>query len=196
VPPDSALVTREPSPWQPRLDPLLAARLLAEAGFPGGKNFPRFELTAWSPSQVAVLEALQAMWREHLGIEVTIAIREAKIHLSALAAGTYDLAFVTTLVDVADATAVLSEFTTGAPGNYPHWSDATYDERLVRLAATREPGARAALQTEADEHLLREAVVAPLYLNTRTWLMSPRVHGWSEDAFWNRHYHGVRMDAK
>ena len=21
-------------------------------------------------------------------------------------------------------------------------------------------------------------------------------HGWSEDAFWNRHYHGVRMDAK
>jgi oligopeptide transport system substrate-binding protein len=196
VPPDSALVTREPSPWQPRLDPLLAARLLAEAGFPGGKNFPRFELTAWSPSQVAVLEALQAMWREHLGIEVTIAIREAKIHLSALAAGTYDIAFVTTLVDVADATAVLSEFATGAPGNYPHWSDADYDARLARLTATRDPGARAALQAQADDHLLREAVVAPLYLNTRTWLMSPRVHGWREDAFWSRHYYGVRMDAK
>ena len=195
VPIDTPLLL-EPSIWAPRLDPPLAARFLAEAGFPGGKNFPRCELTAWSPSQVPVLEALQAMWREHLGIEVTIAIREAKIHLSALAAGTYDIAFVTTLVDVADATAVLSEFTTGAPGNYPHWSDADYDARLARLTATRDPGARATLQAQADDHLLREAVVAPLYLNTRTWLMSPRVHGWSEDAFWSRHYHGVRMDAK
>lgn len=195
VPIDTPLLL-EPSIWAPRLDPPLAARFLAEAGFPGGKNFPRCELTAWSPSQVPVLEALQAMWREHLGIEVTIAIREAKIHLSALAAGTYDIAFVTTLVDVADATAVLSEFTTGAPGNYPHWSDADYDARLARLTATRDPGARATLQAQADDHLLREAVVAPLYLNTRTWLMSPRVHGWSEDAFWTRHYHGVRMDAK
>jgi len=26
--------------------------------------------------------------------------------------------------------------------------------------------------------------------------MSPRVHGWREDAFWSRHYPGVRMDAK
>ncbi len=196
VPPDPALVTREPSPWQPRLDPPLAARFLAEAGFPGGKNFPRFELTAWSPSQVAVLEALQAMWREHLGIDVTIAIREAKIHLSSLAAGTYDIAFVTTLIDVADATAVLSDFMTGAPGNYPHWSDADYDARLTLLTATRDPGARAALQAQADEHLLREAVVAPLYLNTRTWLMSPRVHGWSEDAYWTRNYNGVWMDSK
>ncbi len=195
VPIDTPLLL-EPSTWAPRLDPPLAARFLAEAGFPGGKNFPRCELTAWSPSQVPVLEALQAMWREHLGIQVTIAIREAKIHLSALAAGTYDIAFVTTLVDVADATAVLSEFTTGAPGNYPHWSDADYDARLARLTATRDPGARATLQAEADDHLLREAVVAPLYLNTRTWLMSPQVHGWSEDAFWSRHYHGVRMDAK
>ena len=75
-------------------------------------------------------------------------------------------------------------------------SDADYDARLARLTATRDPGARATLQAQADDHLLREAVVAPLYLNTRTWLMSPRVHGWSEDAFWSRHYHGVRMDAK
>jgi oligopeptide transport system substrate-binding protein len=195
VPIDTPILL-EPSIWAPRLDPPLAARFLAEAGFPGGKNFPRFEVTAWSPSQVAVLEALQAMWREHLGIDVTIGIREAKVHLSSLAAGTYDIAFVTTLIDVADATAVLSEFISGAPGNYPHWSDADYDARLTRLTATRDPGARATLQAQADEHLLREAVVAPLYVNTRTWLMSPRVHGWSEDAFWTRNYRGVRMDSK
>ena len=195
VPIDSP-IPLEPSIWAPRLDPLLAARFLAEAGFPGGKNFPRFEVTAWSPSQVAVLEALQAMWREHLGLDVTIGIREAKVHLSSLAAGTYDIAFVTTLIDVADATAVLAEFTTGAPGNYPHWSDADYDARLARLTATRDPGTRATLQAQADDHLLREAVVAPLYVNTRTWLMSPRVHGWSEDAFWTREYRGVRMDSK
>jgi hypothetical protein len=56
------------------LSALAAAPAAPDA--PGAPDAPRFELTAWSPSQVAVLEALQAMWREHLGIEVTIAIRE------------------------------------------------------------------------------------------------------------------------
>lgn len=175
------------------LDPASARAWLADAGFAAGKNFPRFELTAWSPSQVPVLEAIQAMWRENLGIDVSIAIREAKIHLSSLAAGTYDIAFVTTLIDVPDATAVLSDFTTGAPGNYPHWSDPAYDALLARLAATPDLTTRARLQTEADNLLLRDAPVAPLYRNTRTWLMSPRVREWSEDPLWTRNYTGVHL---
>ncbi|MCX6951829.1 MAG: peptide ABC transporter substrate-binding protein [Verrucomicrobia bacterium] len=193
VPLDAPL-RREPSAHQPRLDPPRARQLLADIGFASGKNFPRFELTAWSPSQIPVLEAIQAMWREHLGLEVSIAIREAKVHLSALAAGQYDIAFVTTLIDVPDATAVLSDFVTGAPGNYPHGSDAAYDALLARLATTADPAARAALQAEADEHLLRAAFVAPLYLNTRTWLMSPRVRDWREDALWTRDYTAVHLD--
>ncbi len=186
--PLDAPLPREPSAWEPRLDPVEAKRLFAEAGFADPKKFPRFEVTAWSPSQTPVLEAVQAMWREHLGIEVSIAIREAKVHLAALAAGNYDIGFVTTLIDVPDAASVLSDFITGAPGNYPHWSDPAYDQLLADLAATAAPATRANLQARADEDLLRAAIVAPLYRNTRTWLMSRRVQNWREDSLWARDY--------
>jgi len=49
-----------------------------------------------------------------LGIEVAVAVHEAKVHLAALHDGTYDIAFATTLLDVADATAALEDFTSDA----------------------------------------------------------------------------------
>jgi oligopeptide transport system substrate-binding protein len=165
--------------------PTEAAFLLTAAGFPSGKNFPRFEVTAWSRSQVATLEAIQAMWRQHLGIECTIAIREAKVHLAALAAGTYDIAFVTTLIDVADPAAVLSNLATGSPGNYPRWSDPAFDRAVTTgdLAA-------------AEARIAAAQPVAPLYYGVHTWLTSPRVRGWQEDAYWARNYLHVSLAPK
>jgi 8-oxo-dGTP diphosphatase len=46
-----------------------AARALLAAVAVKGKDFPRLELTAWSPSQVPVLEAAKEMWRQELGID-------------------------------------------------------------------------------------------------------------------------------
>ena len=58
----------------------------------------------------------------------------------------------------------------------PYWSVSTYKPIV-----------------EAESLLLRDAPLAPLYFNTRTWLMSPRVRGWSEDPLWTRHYTGVHL---
>ncbi len=167
-----------------------ARRLLADAGFAGGKNFPRFELIAWSPSQVPVLEAIQAMWRENLGVAVEVATRDAKVLLAALASGDYDIAFATSLplVDVDDPAALFANFVTGAPNNFPHWSDAAYDRVVAAALAARTPAEQATPLAQAEAQLLAAAPVAPLYFNTRTWLMSPRVRGWQEDALWRRSY--------
>ena len=135
----------------------------------------RLELTGWS--QTPVLEAIQAMWREKLGLNVTIALRDAKVHVAALRAGAYDIGFITEIPDVADPALVLAQFTTGAPGNYPHWSDARYDA------------------APSEALLLASAPVAPLYFNTKNWLKSPRVQGWREDPFWTRDYTAVHLAA-
>ena len=50
-----------------------------------------------------------------------------------------------------------------------------YDSSVAQLA-------------QAESLLLEAAPVAPLYFNTRTWLMSPRVRGWQEDSLWTRSY--------
>jgi oligopeptide transport system substrate-binding protein len=172
-------------------DPDQARQLMAAAGFPGGQGFARLELTCWSPSQVSTLETVQAMWKKELGIEVTIAMREAKVHLAALRAGQYDIGFVTAIPDVADAFSILENFTTGAAANYPHWSDARYD---AILATTTPAGhSRAGVQHDAEMRLHEMCPLTPLYFNARNWLMSPRVRGWQDDALWTRYYDDVYL---
>ena len=55
-------------------DPEAAQKLLAEAGFPGGEGFPNFELYIRQPNakQVAICEAVQARWKENLGIDIEL----------------------------------------------------------------------------------------------------------------------------
>jgi len=161
-----------------------ARRLLAEAGFPGGRGFPKFELSTWGAS-TAQLEAVQQWWRDQLGIEVTIAQREARAHLAALVAGDYDVGFVTAIPDYDSATDLLARLTTGDATNYAHWSDPEYD-RLVR----GNPADLAA----AESRLLTELPVIPLYFNTKNFLLRPTVRGWQEDALWTRFYAHVSLD--
>ncbi len=160
-----------------------ARRLLAEAGFAGGKNFPRLELSTWSVN-VPVLEAVQQRWRDQLGIEVALAKREARAHLAALTAGNFDLGFVPAIPDYDSAFDLLERMTTEDANNYPHWSDAEYD----RLVAAGGPDL-----VRAETRLLEALPVIPLYFNTKNFLLRPAVHGWKEDPLWTRYYDHVSL---
>ncbi len=178
----------------PLFDPALARQLLAEAGYPGGKGFPRLELSTWIASS-PVLEAIQSMWRTELGLDIALATREAKVHVAALREGRYDIGFITAIPDVSDALDVLHRFTTGAPDNYAHWSDPTFDALYATAATASDNAHQTGALRRAEDRLLAEAPVAPLYFNAKHWLMSPRVHDWHEDALWTRHYLGTFLDA-
>lgn len=177
-----AAVEPDLSAVEHRHDPATARALLAAAGV-NPKTFPRLELSFWSSP--AVLEAIQAMWRQELGVDVALAQREARVHLAALATGGYDIAFITAIPDIADPADLLGDFATGAPENYPHWSDPTFDAALARGDTTA-----------AERRLLEAAPLTPLYFNTKIWLMSPRVRGWQEDGLWSRCYQQLFLDEK
>lgn len=177
--------------WEFGYAPNEARDLLAAAGFPNGKGFPRLEMSSWA--RPAVLEAVQAMWKQELGIEVSIALRDAKVHVDALRTGGYDIGFITQIPDVADAASALADFASLAPGNYPHWSDATFDRLLDESGRASDANERTAKLAEAERRLLELGVIAPLYFNAKNWLMSPRVRGWQEDALWTRDYGSVHL---
>lgn len=195
-----SLLDRDNSPSRPSSTPdtPTARALLAAAGYPAGTNFPHLELTAWSPSQSPVLEAIQAMWRTELSLEVSLVIREAKVHHASLAAGTYDIAFATTapMLDLADPLDLLANFTATGTNNYPHWHNPDYDALLASAASTADLARQSVLLANAESLLLRESPVAPLYFNVRTWLMSPRVRAWREDPLWTRDYTAISLAPK
>lgn len=180
-----------PLSGQHQFDPHIARRLLAAAGVDPKKLRP-LELTGWS--NPPLLEAIQAMWRQELGLDVRIALREAKVHVDALRAGQFDIGFITAIPDVADAADLLGDFITGAPDNYPGWADATYDHNWQQAVRIADPVERARALLDAEQQLLGHAPVTPLYFNTKIWLMSRRVRGWNEDGLWTRNFATISLD--
>jgi len=169
-----------------------ARRLLAAAGFPQGRGFPHLELTTWYPA--SVLEVIQQVWRRELGIEITLAQREARTHLVALAAGDYDLALVTAIPDYPSAANLFTQLTSGHPANYPHWRNAEFD-RLVRAGHQQSSQAlRHRAYSAAEKILLEDMPLIPLYFNMQNFLIRPAVKNWQTDGLWTRFFAGLTLD--
>jgi oligopeptide transport system substrate-binding protein len=189
VPPGLGGYTGEP---RLREDAAEARRLLAEAGFPDGRGFPRLELSAWGINPVT-LEAVQQMWRSRLGIETAIVQREGKVHMASVIAGDFAIAFMPAIPDYDDASAIFNEWLGGATGNFSRWSNARFDRLAGEAGRAPDTARRNALYREAEEILLAEMPVLPLYFNAQDYLLSPRVRGWRQDALWNRFYPDVTL---
>ena len=70
-----------------------ARKLLAEAGFPDGKGFPRLEVlynTDEYHRQIAA--AIQEMWRVNLGVDVELRNMEFPIMMGAVQRGDFQIA--------------------------------------------------------------------------------------------------------
>lgn len=189
VPPGLGGYTGEPVL---REDAAEARRLLAAAGFAEGRNFPRLELSAWGVNPVT-LEAIQQMWRRELGIETSIVQREGKVHMAAVLAGDFAIAFLPAIPDFDDASALFNDWRTGATGNFSRWSNARFDQLVDEAGRETDAERRNALYRAAEEILLAELPVVPLYFNAQDYLLAPRVRGWRQDALWNRFYLDVTL---
>ena len=170
-----------------------ARRLLTEAGFPEGRGFPKLDLATW-PVNPAQLEAVQQMWRRELGIEIAIAPREARTHLTSLASGDFALAFMTAIPDYDGASDLFTQLTSAHPLNYPHWRSAEFDRLVASANTSLDPAARNTAYQQAEKLLLAEMPVIPLYFNTQNFLVAPRVQGWRADRLWTRFYRGLSVE--
>ena len=163
VPPGTGNYT---SPTGPAYDAGLAKRLLAEAGYPGGKGFPTdFEyLFNSSPLNKNIAVELQRMWRETLGIQVKLRQAEHKVYLAAQSALDYHVTRSSWIGDYNDPNTFLDMFMTQNGNNRTGWANADYD-RLIRLAnATTDPAKRNGLFRSAETILIADELpIFPLF---------------------------------
>jgi len=155
-----------------------ARQLLAEAGYPGGEGFPECELlynTSEGHRKVAV--AIQQMWKVALSVKVTLVNQDWKVYLSSRKNGDYDISRAGWIGDYADPNTFLDMFLTGGGNNHSGWSNRSYDSLIARAARTIDRRDRYRLFQEAEDILLKEAPIIPIYTYTNTSLIHPDVRG-------------------
>ncbi len=160
-------------------DVAAAKQLLAEAGFPDGKGLPRIEiLYPTSDTGRIVCEALQAMWRSNLGIDVQLYNQEWKVYLDTMNEQNYDVAWSAWIADYVDPLSFLDMMVTEGGNNRTGWSSPRYDALLESALATTDAAQRQAIFTEMEEIIGREVPVIPLYTYTKYYAIDPAVKGW------------------
>ena len=172
-----------------------ARRLLAEAGFPGGKGFPPLELLFNTSEQHRpTCEAVQQMWKRELGIDVTLVNQEWKVYLNAMRTGNYQITRAGWIGTVPDPHDYLQNVRTDGGQNFTGWSNAEYDRILAESERTPDNASRFKLLNQLDEIFIREMPLAPVFHYTRPILIRPNVKGFPGNARDQRWYKNMYLD--
>ncbi|MEK7204706.1 MAG: peptide ABC transporter substrate-binding protein [candidate division NC10 bacterium] len=158
-----------------------AKKLLAEAGFPDGRGFPKVEVL-YSTSELhrVVTQAVQQMWKEHLGIQMDLTNVEWKVYLARQGSLDYQISRAGWIGDYVDPNTFLDMWITGGGNNQTAWSNKRYDD-LIAQAACKIVNAKDRMQTlrEAEKILVADEVpIMPLYTYVNKGMLSRRVKGW------------------
>lgn len=160
-------------------EPERARALLAEAGYPGGKGWPGFELiynTSESHRKIAV--ALQQMWKDVLGIEVSLSNQEWKVYLDSVSEMNFDVARRGWVGDYVDPNNFLDLYLSDGGNNNTGFADPVYDQMILeRAPQAQDREERFRIFFEAETRLMEEMPIIPIYTYASKHLKHPSVKG-------------------
>lgn len=176
-------------------DPEKARELLKESGYSTDSKFSEIKLlTTNSESAAREAEALQAMWSEHLGINVRIEQREWATYLQKQYQSDYDLCVAGWIGDYLDPTTFLEMWITGGGNNNTGFSSKEFENLLNKAENTADPAVRLTILSEAENTFLAETAALPVYFYTTNYLIRPEVKGWHPLLLNNHPFKFVKIE--
>ncbi len=154
-------------------DPEAARRVLAEAGYPCGRDFPIIEcLIRDDPGHDLACEYLQAKWLEILGIEINWKQIKWGSFYDLLSKEAPHMWMVSWFADYPDPDNILR-----VPWwlSFGGWENHTYTRLVERARRVMDQAERMRMYREADKILIEEAALLPLWYGRFHMLVKPWV---------------------
>lgn len=174
-----------------------ARQLLAEAGYPDGRNFPKFEILYNTlESHKTIAEAIQQMWKQNLNIDAGLRNEEWKVYLNSKTSRDYDVARYGWIADYVDPNAFLDLWVTDGGNNDSGWSNAEYDRLIAEAGRTLDTRERFELLQKAEAILLDEMPILPVYYYVSIYLLQPSVKNWNPTVLDHQPYKSVYLEPQ
>ena len=162
-------------------NPALAKKLLAEAGFTGG-NIPLIRLTTISIySNIADFIAKQL---EAIGMNIQVEIVQKSLLLEMTSTSRALFFRGSWIADYPDAENYLSVFYSKnpAPPNYTRYNNQVFDDLFEKAMRETNDSLRYKLYRQADQVLINDAPVVPLWYDMVVHLVQPNVKSFKPNA--------------
>ena len=176
-------------------DPELARQLLAEAGYADGSDFPVLEIlfnTQEGHRKIAL--AVQQMWQENLGISVQLVNQDWKVYLAREMTGDFQISRAGWIGDYEDPNTFLDTLRPNRGNNKTGWENQEYDALLALANATIDQNDRYELLNQAEQLLIDEMPIIPIYTYVRQYQISNDVQGWYPNIIDTHHPKYIYLD--
>jgi oligopeptide transport system substrate-binding protein len=174
-----------------------AKKLMAEAGFPGGKGFPELSYvynTSDMHKNIAVV--IVKAWKEALGVNIKPLNEEWKVFLQKQANLDYEIQRSGWIADMEDPLNFAEMFISGGGNNNTGFTNKAYDELIKAARIEADAAKRNKMLADAEAILMKELPVLPVFNYVSINLKQPYVQGFFANKFDQHPLRFVKIDEK
>lgn len=166
-----------------------ARKLLAEAGYPNGEGLPKITLRYnTSENHKKIAEAVQEMWNKNLNINVELENMEWRVFVPARQNGDFQVARNGWSGDYNHPMTFLDLYLSDSGNNASQWKNPEFDKLIQEAKLSTDDKAQAELMHKAEDLMLNDWIMMPIYYYTHPMMMKSYVKGWYRTPLGNMYF--------
>ena len=119
-----------------------------------------------------IAEAVQAMYKDNLGVDVKLENQEWKTYLDTTQQGNFQMARMGWIGVLVDPVVILDYYLGDSPNNRTNWVNEEYDQLMADAKVEQDPDKRYELLHQAEAVLMEDLPINPIYHYTNNYLTS------------------------